>query len=105
VYGKATGNTHDGRRKGTVRPRRKPDAWTRQPRLACVPVFRSRSCPLPGCAGWHQLYGVGLPLRRRIYPRTSLVDEAVLKAFDVYFKRGGFHMNLNVIERETLEEQ
>ena len=102
VYGKATGNTPGRPPQGrAVRARRQPDAWPRQPWLAGIlPVGRKAS--LQGFAGRHQLHRVrraakGAPVR------NPVVDEAV-KAFDVYFDRGGFHMNLNVIDKETLED-
>ena len=102
VYGKATGNTPDGRRKGEP--------------------FGPGANPMHGrdCHGWlasclsvaklpykHALdgisYTVSVAPQKAHLSDEELVDAAV-KAFDMFFDQGGFHMNLNVIDKETLKD-
>jgi formate C-acetyltransferase len=102
VYGKATGNTPDGRRKGEpfgpgANPMHGRDShgWL----ASCLSVAK-----LPYRDAQDGIsYTVSVAPQKAHLSEDQLVDEAV-KAFDVYFKRGGFHMNLNVIDKETLED-
>ncbi len=102
VYGKATGNTPDGRRKGEpfgpgANPMHGRDShgWL----ASCLSVAK-----LPYKDAQDGIsYTVSIAPQKAHLSEGKLVDEAV-KAFDVYFERGGFHMNLNVIDRETLED-
>ena len=61
-----------------------------------------RKAALQGCAGRHQLHRFGRAAEAHLSDE-ELVDGAV-KAFDMYFGQGGFHMNLNIIDKETLED-
>ena len=102
VYGKATGNTPDGRRKGEpfgpgANPMHGRDShgWL----ASCLSVAK-----LPYKDSQDGIsYTVSIAPQKAHLSEDQLVDEAV-KAFDVYFERGGFHMNLNVIDKETLED-
>ena len=102
VYGKATGNTPDGRRKGEpfgpgANPMHGRDShgWL----ASCLSVAK-----LPYKDAQDGIsYTVSVAPQKAHLSEDQLVDEAV-KAFDVYFERGGFHMNLNVIDKETLED-
>jgi formate C-acetyltransferase len=102
VYGKVTGNTPDGRRKGEpfapgANPMHGRDGhgWLASClSLAKLPYKDS----LDGIS-----YTVSVAPQKAHLSETELVDAAV-KAFDVYFDHGGFHMNLNVIDKETLED-
>ena len=102
VYGKATGNTPDGRRKGEpfgpgANPMHGRDShgWL----ASCLSVAK-----LPYKDSQDGIsYTVSVAPQKAHLSESQLLDEAT-KAFDVYFDRGGFHMNLNVIDKETLED-
>ncbi|QIO34890.1 formate C-acetyltransferase [Bradyrhizobium sp. 1(2017)] len=102
VYGKTTGNTPDGRRKGEpfgpgANPMHGRDShgWL----ASCLSVAKlPYKDSLDGIS-----YTVSVAPQKAHLSETQLIDEAT-KAFDVYFKRGGFHMNLNVIDKDTLED-
>src|SRR6478736_6206073 len=102
VYGKATGNTPDGRRKGEpfgpgANPMHGRDShgWL----ASCLSVAK-----LPYKDAQDGIsYTVSVAPQKAHLSDEELVDGAI-KAFDMYFDRGGFHMNLNVIDKDTLED-
>ena len=102
VYGKATGNTPDGRRKGEpfgpgANPMHGRDShgWL----ASCLSVAKlPYKDSLDGIS-----YTVSVAPQKAHLSENELINEAV-KAIDTYFGQGGFHMNLNVIDRETLED-
>jgi formate C-acetyltransferase len=102
VYGKHTGNTPDGRRTGEpfgpgANPMHGRDShgWL----ASCLSVAKlPYKDALDGIS-----YTVSVAPQKAHLSDQELIDGAV-KAFDVYFEQGGFHMNLNVIDKETLED-
>jgi formate C-acetyltransferase len=102
VYGKATGNTPDGRRKGEpfgpgANPMHGRDShgWL----ASCLSVAK-----LPYKDAQDGIsYTVSVAPQKAHLSDEQLIDGAV-KAMDMYFDQGGFHMNLNVLDKETLED-
>ncbi len=102
VYGKHTGNTPDGRRAGEpfapgANPMHGRDShgWL----ASCLSVAK-----LPYRDAQDGIsYTVSVAPQKAHLSDDELTDAAV-RAFDMYFANGGFHMNLNVIDKETLED-
>jgi formate C-acetyltransferase len=102
VYGKATGNTPCGRRKGEpfgpgANPMHGRDThgWL----ASCLSVAK-----LPYA---HAQDGISYtvtvtPNITKFSEEEGLAEAA--KAFDMFFGQGGFHMNLNVLNKDTLED-
>jgi formate C-acetyltransferase len=102
VYGKHTGNTPDGRRKGEpfapgANPMHGRDShgWL----ASCLSVAKlPYDDSLDGIS-----YTVSVAPQKGHLSDQELVSAAV-DAIDTYFEHGGFHMNLNVIDKATLED-
>src|SRR6476659_10160978 len=100
VYGKATGNTPDGRRKGEpfgpgANPMHGRDShgWL----ASCLSVAK-----LP-----YKDAQDGISYTVSVTPSLNRLDqgqkiEQAVKVLDTYCGQGGFHMNLNVLNRDTL---
>jgi formate C-acetyltransferase len=102
VYGKHTGNTPDGRRKGEpfapgANPMHGRDShgWL----ASCLSVAK-----LPYKDAQDGIsYTVSVAPQKAHLSSDELVDAAV-KACNTYFDTGGFHMNLNIVDKATLED-
>jgi formate C-acetyltransferase len=102
VYGKHTGNTPDGRRKGEpfgpgANPMHGRDShgWL----ASCLSVAKlPYKDALDGIS-----YTVSVAPQKTHLSQKEMASSAV-KALDMYFEQGGFHMNLNVVDKETLED-
>jgi formate C-acetyltransferase len=102
VYGKHTGNTPDGRRKGEpfgpgANPMHGRDShgWL----ASCLSLAKlPYKDALDGIS-----YTVSVAPQKAKLSKDELISSAV-KACDLYFDQGGFHMNLNVIDKEKLED-
>ncbi|HKY03068.1 MAG TPA: formate C-acetyltransferase [Burkholderiales bacterium] len=101
VYGKSTGNTPDGRRKGEpFAPGANPSNGKDQ-HGALAAMMSVAKIPYDDAED-------GVSLTLSVVPSAlGSKDEQLARgvgALDAYFSSGGFHVNINVLNRETLQD-